>query len=99
MTISRLQVLVIALALLAAVVTAGACADPEATVRTSNQSYDLARLFESPEGCHVYRFFDRGSYRYFVVCPQLPRAAAEGVTLEGGKVKSEHATTAPVVTP
>ena len=40
---------------------------PQKDVETSNNDYQIQLLFEI-DGCKVYRFFDRGSTRYFTNC-------------------------------
>ena len=65
----------------AAVVVGGMCAGcvgrtdaaPEAVVPTSNAAYRLERLFTDDGGRAVYRFRDRGEYRYYVAGPGGPQ--------------------------
>lgn len=41
--------------------------DPIATAQTDNKDYVVETLF-TKDDCTVYRFKDRGYYRYFVKC-------------------------------
>ena len=49
----------------------GGCAEaqPERTVAVSNDEYSLDELFTDQRGNTVYRFFDNGDFRYYVVGP------------------------------
>jgi hypothetical protein len=40
---------------------------PQQTLPVSNPSYKIDLLFKDPNGCSIYRFFDQGDYRYYVV--------------------------------
>ena len=40
---------------------------PEQTLQVSNKGYQLDQLFTDPRGNTVYRFFDQGDWRYYVV--------------------------------
>src|SRR3954451_21441236 len=42
---------------------------PEQTVQVSNRAYQLDQLFSDPKGNTVYRFYDQGDWRYYVVGP------------------------------
>jgi hypothetical protein len=42
---------------------------PEKTVPVSNHAYQVDQLFVDPNGCTIYRFFDQGDYRYYIVGP------------------------------
>jgi hypothetical protein len=42
---------------------------PERTLDVSNPGYKIDMLFKDPNGVTVYRFFDQGEYRYYVVGP------------------------------
>lgn len=56
------------LLLIAALLTLAGCKDsrPESTATVGNGA-EVARLF-THDGCTVYRFYDRGHYRYFTNC-------------------------------
>jgi hypothetical protein len=42
---------------------------PEQTLQVSNRGYQLDQLFTDPRGNTIYRFYDEGDYRYYVVSP------------------------------
>jgi hypothetical protein len=58
-------------ALAAAVIAVGGCTKtlPQRTLQVSNKAYELDELFTDPRGYTVYRFYDSGDYRYYVVGP------------------------------
>ena len=51
----------------------GGCASsqppPEKNLSTSNKAYGLDQLFTDANGCKIYRFYDQGDFRYYVVGP------------------------------
>jgi hypothetical protein len=57
---------------LAIVVAIAGCSPqikPERTVPVANKTVELHQLFTDPNGYTVYRFWDQGDYRYYVVGP------------------------------
>ena len=54
-----------------ALIAAGGCANakPQRTMQVSNSAYQLDELFTDPRGYTVYRFYDYGDFRYYVVGP------------------------------
>ncbi len=42
---------------------------PEQTIPVSNNAFSLDELFTDKRGNTVYRFYDQGEYRYYVVGP------------------------------
>jgi hypothetical protein len=61
--------LFVLLAVTLAVVGGCAKAQPQRTLPVSNQGYKLDELFTDSKGYTVYRFYDQGDYRYYVVGP------------------------------
>jgi hypothetical protein len=67
---------------------------PERTLNVSNSGYKLDELFTDGKGYTVYRFYDQGEYRYYVVGPNgaqmLPTTKTvhetdtEVITVDGG---------------
>ena len=64
---------------------------PERPVAVSNSGFSLDQLFTDDRGYTVYRFYDKGDYRYYVVAPDgtaqmVPstRAARGGGTVDAG---------------
>lgn len=56
--------------------------------KTNNQKYEVDFLFEH-DGCKIYRFYDRGSSRYFVKCANGDSKTISTHTT-GGKSKTIH---------
>jgi len=52
---------------------AGGCighpAPPQQTIAVSNPAYKVDLLFKDPSGASIYRFYDQGDYRYYIVGP------------------------------
>lgn len=42
--------------------------EPEATLKTTNDRFDVQLLFEH-DGCRAYRFYDAQERKYYVHCP------------------------------
>ena len=42
---------------------------PERTLPVSNKDYQIDQLFTDNNGCTIYRFYDQGDYRYYLVGP------------------------------
>ena len=64
-----LAAIVLTLPLLITGLGCARAAPPQRTMQVSNQAYKLDELFTDPRGYTVYRFFDDGDYRYYVVGP------------------------------
>jgi hypothetical protein len=46
---------------------------PERSIKVSNPAYTVDQLFTDPAGNTVYRFYDNGDSRYYVVGPGGPQ--------------------------
>jgi hypothetical protein len=42
---------------------------PERVLPVSNNDYQIDQLFTDHNGCTIYRFYDQGDYRYYLVGP------------------------------
>jgi hypothetical protein len=42
---------------------------PQQTLSVSNPAYKVDLLFKDPNGASIYRFYDQGDYRYYIVGP------------------------------
>ena len=42
---------------------------PEKSLPVSNSAYQVDQLFTDKNGCTLYRFFDKGDFRYYLVGP------------------------------
>jgi hypothetical protein len=47
----------------------GKAVPPEKNLPTSNSGYSVDQLFTDANGCKVYRFYDQGEFRYYVLGP------------------------------
>ncbi|HEV7302185.1 MAG TPA: hypothetical protein VGN72_22800 [Tepidisphaeraceae bacterium] len=57
---------------------------PDQTLSVSNAGYALDKLFTDPNGYSVYRFYDRGDFRYYVVGPNGAQMVPSSTTNRSG---------------
>jgi len=57
---------------------------PDQTLSVSNAGYALDKLFTDPNGYSVYRFYDRGDFRYYVVGPNGAQMVPSSTTTRSG---------------
>ena len=62
----RVAILAVSIASLAG---CKASPQPERKVEVSNAGYELSQLFTDDRGNTIYRFYDRGDWRYYAVAP------------------------------
>src|SRR5690242_19324567 len=60
---------VVAMSLAASGCIVGHPPPPQQTISVSNPAYKVDLLVKDPSGASIYRFYDEGDYRYYIVGP------------------------------